>query len=357
MRRNYYIDVENVGQYWLKILKEAGNGDCVYLFTSPIIKTSYSEFIPILNNRSGCHVEVWEAYPGRKGDQSLDHFLIGVANTHTYMYGKPGVDADSDIPDVVNEFIIVSNDCGYESFVNKKILEGYRISLRKTDSITDVGIDSSIQAQGGYEKKENTAESEQPEMLAQSIAEKIKELAIKTQPSTTAFFNCYVVAKNYIKHGFNFAETLSSINDPNEKQALSTAISKKQRKELEAYAKDLSLKLQQENQPEKIPLDSLIDMVVQKIDDISSYSFDSKLIRDVVKCYIERKGINAIEDILTAEKALMPPDYAQIYCSKNGKTPEQRTAELGERMIFKNAHSAIADEETWYLVQQKLRKP
>ncbi|MCM1330720.1 MAG: recombinase family protein [Ruminococcus sp.] len=118
------------------------------------------------------------------------------------------------------------------------------------------------------------------------------------------------------------------------------------------------------------------------------------VVRRIYQMIIDGKGVQAIANILTAEKVLIPSAYAAKYCPENNhaasvkdpyawsptaigyilakqeymghtvlgktigvdyKTKKRRKATPDELMIFRNTHEAIVDEETWNLAQ-KLRR-
>lgn len=119
----------------------------------------------------------------------------------------------------------------------------------------------------------------------------------------------------------------------------------------------------------------------------------ASVVRRIFQLVLEGKGVNAIADILCADKVLIPSAYAEKYYPENRhsrsfhdpyrwtgtsvryilekrdymghtvlrktisesyKTKKRRKATEDEMIIFKNTHEAIIDEETWNNAQRLL---
>ena len=223
--KRYYIDVENIGNKWTKLIKETNKEDFILLITSSSKTIFFSNLIYLFNTDDHAKINIKEAYPGQKGDQSADHALLAEINTDTYLYENA-------------EFVIVSNDKGYDNFINEKFVNGYnvkRISFQ-AETVKDVSVD----------KTDLNIEKENKKKIFEEIyplvAKKIEDCVKKTKPTLKIVpFDYTLAAKKYVEFNCDFEKTRIAVEPKVGKgqSPFAGSITKKQRVELEIYTKNL----------------------------------------------------------------------------------------------------------------------
>lgn len=126
MKTRYYVDVENIGNLWVTICKQVSDHSVVNLITSQNTRPTFENLAICLARK--IKLNIYDTFAIKKGDQSCDHFLIGLVSTK--MIKNPD-----------DEYVIVSNDKGYDVFINNK--KGmYNIRRERAVVRVDMKIDN-----------------------------------------------------------------------------------------------------------------------------------------------------------------------------------------------------------------------
>ena len=114
----YYVDVENVGNEWMNIIKdETPNDKILYLFTSKYAHLTYSEAAFLHDYMSLGVVYIKEGWSCGGGSNAIDYYLMGTMNN----------DIITDENAEKNEYIILSDDKGYDAFIRELKEKGINI--------------------------------------------------------------------------------------------------------------------------------------------------------------------------------------------------------------------------------------
>lgn len=124
----YFVDVENVHEFWIELFKKMKNSDMMYLYTSKNTKLTYGMLLPCIYDDHWKQVKIKEGYIVCPKDNDLDCFLLGDLNTMMKINENKKID-----------YFIVSKDKGYDRFVSEMKENGYSISriAPKEDTKTD----------------------------------------------------------------------------------------------------------------------------------------------------------------------------------------------------------------------------
>ena len=227
--KRYYVDVENIGQKWIDIVKRRGKEDYILLVTPPGRQLLYSDLIKILDICCTDNIKVKEIFPGCKGDQAADHVILTEANTDSYIYSD-------------DEFMILSNDKGYDAFIENKKADGLRIKrIGTVKDITEIKQEMShtdVFADPGLEL--NAVETETDGRLCRIITAKIIGIVnITCHHPKSIMFDYRLFAEKYISSKYDFKKTLE-LFPTKDKKKIVCCISKKQIEELKEFADNLN---------------------------------------------------------------------------------------------------------------------
>lgn len=210
--KKYYVDVENVGTAWIKIFNEMESDDCMVLYTSKNTVVHYGLFIPILSSGRINRFDIREGWVRGNKDSALDYFLMGELN--------------NDIKrDHMLECIIVSNDKGYDDFINELSSDGYLITRMNVELKKEIPVSE--------EKKEKTDEEIlHYTKLQANIAAMLKGSIRKQQGKKNDYladYNFSELADAFIKSNGDFNYVLSKIKSKTKSKRFSALIPKEVR--------------------------------------------------------------------------------------------------------------------------------
>lgn len=227
--KRYYVDVENIGQKWIDIVKRRGKEDYILLVTPPGRQLLYSDLIKILDICCTDNIKVKEIFPGCKGDQAADHVILAEANTDSYIFSG-------------DEFVILSNDKGYDVFIESKKADGLKIKRIGTAKDT-TEVKQEICTTDDFEGaglESNAIETETDGRLCRIITAKIIGIVnITCHHPKSIMFDYRLFAEKYISSKYDFKKTLESFPTKDKKKIV-CCISKKQIEELKEFADNLN---------------------------------------------------------------------------------------------------------------------
>ena len=246
--KTYYVDVENVHKGWLTLLKVVPEEDYIRLYTSKNTLTNYTAIIKIAGRICDGTLEIREAVVNGKGDNSLDHFLLG--ELYNQMLRSPS-----------DEYVIVSNDHDYDVFINERLHEGYMISRltvntypepvntdpqllecsKKTGNDTDNVIESepiinlgpTIPVVSAIESKAYSDEEKEEKLIHMLTNTVLSKQGKKNRLNSYKINN---MAKALLKSEGDFNDVLDCINNKMDRSLFSSYFSKEMRRELKDFA-------------------------------------------------------------------------------------------------------------------------
>lgn len=209
--RYYYIDVENVNNYFFNILVNSKKNDRLILFTSKNTRISTYLFKNILESGKIDKITVKEGFVRGNKDQAIDYFLMGELNNHIEKEPR-------------SEYIIVSNDKGYDDFIFFKLEQNQNVKLSRL-SVNNSDNKTNILAVSQTNTK--LCKDEQIKNISNFIKNRCSGIFTKHNIS----FDYTGFAMKYIKSQGSFKTLVQNL--PNQqKNFLSSMISNKDRKKL-----------------------------------------------------------------------------------------------------------------------------
>lgn len=227
MKTRYYVDVENIGNLWVTICKQVSDHSVVNLITSQNTRPTFENLAICLARK--IKLNIYNTFAIKKGDQSCDHFLIGLISTK--MIKNPD-----------DEYVIVSNDKGYDVFIeNKKMM--YNIRRERAVTRFDMKIDNAPIYEGlakvdddkntGSIDLEKTTEElkkicDSNELLKENVKEFLKKCIEmsdkKGKKKLLQKYNFDELANTYINTNGDFTKMLDTIQNKTSKIRLSSSV-------------------------------------------------------------------------------------------------------------------------------------
>lgn len=222
----YYVDVENVGNEWMNIIKdETPNDKILYLFTSKYAHLTYSEAAFLHDYMSLGVVYIKEGWSCGGGSNAIDYYLMGTMNN----------DIITDENAEENEYIILSDDKGYDAFIRELKEKGINIRRQpkgEKDILEKIKKEKALET---LSRKEQDEIKEKNKLECETRIEKKLRDTVQSQftkkKSHIREYPYKQIAVCFYKTK-NFENAVQKIKSETERKIFCSLITKKVRKEI-----------------------------------------------------------------------------------------------------------------------------